>query len=1239
MGVVYEAFDRELGVLVALKCLPSKTPEAALRFKKEFRSLRDLHHENLVVLGELVSTVDQLFFTMELIDGSDIVSYCRHLESQGRRPRPERAQAEDITLDSDQSDDNLRAACKRASLGDASVDESRVRSAFAQLTRGLIALHMASKVHRDVKPSNVLVTRDGRAVLLDFGVVLDSLLDGPSTEARLVGTVGYMSPEQAARERAGFESDWYSVGAMLFEALTDRLPFEGSSAEVLRRKQTELPPHVRQFVPTVDARLDELCQRLLHPDRGQRPSGKEILRTLEEDLEPLSRDTHRSESRLFLGRERELSALNRAVAGARAGRVSLVHIEGQSGSGKTALLADFIANLSDSPDALVLQGRCSERESMPYRAVDGAMDALAEFVSHSTSGEVRAALRAHLLHLLPAFPVFGRSLIGLSATDRAVDINDDPYVQRLNLFRSLRALLAAIREQRMVVIALDDMQWADADSLALLSALVRSPHAPPILVIAASRTQWSERSLLRAWGAETIALSNLPSDDAIALARNLLVRTGLALPASERLAEEVAFEAAGHPLFIHELVRQSSRRDASTRTQVTLDSALWSRVRLLAPRARMLVQLIAVARGPLTLRVLAHAAGGASDDPNALSDLAMLRKEHLLDLDGTAGSNAVRMYHDRVSAAVLAQLPVETQRELHQAIARALELEPDSDAEQLAEHWRGAGMTRVAVGYAITAATRATAALAFGQAARLYQNALEWWPEQPNANQLRELLADALANAGRGPSAAQAYLEASVGVDQATRFDLERRAADQLFRAGHIDTAEPLIRRVLQHMGRSIPDSLFWMIVALLVSRARLLFKRLETIVPSNEPADPKRLAELNACWSVAVGLSMVSNLRGACMQSRHLLLALQVRQQLPLVRALATEAAYVAVRGQSARRRAERLLARTDELASGIDDPYARGFATLSRAICSFLMGDWGTSRALARVAEGVFETRPAGAMWELTSARTFGLWSQFYLGDLAALDARVSDFIHEAETRGDRYAATLHRTGLVVMVWLATDEPHIARQQVLEAEAGWSRVTFDFQRYLNTLGHCLVDLYENSAERAHCRILEIWPNLRNSLYLRIQNVRIEALYMRGVAAIGAAKTRHSQRFLKDARDCAARIAREGVAWATPLALLLRGGIAALRQQPEAAERHWLAAETLATAHDMALFAAAAAYRRALCLDGEAKLEACAQLRGRTCLSEIREPERICALLAPGPDDPAQPKFGGLDLRGRGMS
>src|SRR5215510_1562519 len=220
MGVVYAAHDHHRGCAVAVKTLRAATLDALHRLRDEFLVLHDLAHPNLVSLGELFDDDGRWFFSMELVDGVD---FLRHVRPDGM------------------------------------LDIGRLRSAMAQLAAGLGFLHAAGKVHRDVKPSNVLCTGE-RVVLLDFGLASDG---GDSGRA---GTLPYMAPEQHEGAHVGAAADWYAVGVMLWAALAGRLPFAGDERELAASKL--------RGAPAVEGPADlvALAAALLNPDPARRPS-------------------------------------------------------------------------------------------------------------------------------------------------------------------------------------------------------------------------------------------------------------------------------------------------------------------------------------------------------------------------------------------------------------------------------------------------------------------------------------------------------------------------------------------------------------------------------------------------------------------------------------------------------------------------------------------------------------------------------------------------------------------------------------------------------------------------------------------------------------------------------------------------------------------------------------------------------------------------------------------------------
>jgi non-specific serine/threonine protein kinase len=247
MGIVYLSRDPTLGRQVAIKVLPSgfTSDERRLRFEREARTAAQLNHPSIATVYELGQAEDTYFIAMEYVDG-------KSLRESLLGPEP-------------------------LSLGEAL--EIGIQTAEA-----LAAAHGRNIVHRDLKPHNVMLTDQGRVKILDFG--LAKMLTPLSTEEgvsvpptvtlltaehRVLGTPGYMSPEQVRGEQVDARSDIFSFGVVLYEMVTGEMPFTGESdADILSAILRDTPLPVRNRNPMVPAELDRLIGRCLEKDCGAR---------------------------------------------------------------------------------------------------------------------------------------------------------------------------------------------------------------------------------------------------------------------------------------------------------------------------------------------------------------------------------------------------------------------------------------------------------------------------------------------------------------------------------------------------------------------------------------------------------------------------------------------------------------------------------------------------------------------------------------------------------------------------------------------------------------------------------------------------------------------------------------------------------------------------------------------------------------------------------------------------------
>jgi serine/threonine protein kinase len=1245
-GVVYEAIDRRDGARVALKALHRTDPGSLYRLKREFRALGDVAHPNLVRLFELISEDDAWFFTMELVDGVDLLAYVaaqndpRFQREERTEPTAARADGEAsaaawsdaVTTARDRSDLELPTQDKPSPhpVTQGKPDLARLRATFAQLAEALSALHTAGVLHRDVKPANVLVTGEGRVVVLDFGIAAfrtGALARATETSA-FVGTPAYMAPEQALEEPLTPATDWYAFGAMLFQALTGTLPFVGPPMQVLLDKQRLEAPRPSAVVEGVPADLDALCAALMQRVPDARPGAREVLRALGVATSRMSLPAAPlptlggSSDALFVGRAPEIAQMCEAFLPTRRGAISAVVVRGESGFGKTALVRYFLNGelRRIASDALVLEGRCYERESIPFKAFDGIIDALSHELRRRRAEEVAAILPTDLDALLRLFPVLLR--VGAIAAARPRMRDGDALQQRARGFRALRELFARMCDRGPLVLFIDDMQWGDADSLALLAEISAEPEPPPLLLAMTERGVDGAPSpvvaaMIGAWTAVTsrapvqeIVLDRLATEHCRALAA-----AQLGVPATTALVRRIADESAGNAFFLGELIRWAlthADTDESTRG-VRLHDVIRDRLREMEPAARAALTAICLVGSPIAVDVALDAADVEGADRGTA--MASLRAARFVRTLHSSATTLVEPSHDRIRESVVARLDAPVAAALHMRISQALRAAGNADPELLFVHFDGAGRHEEAAEFAAIAGDRAAKAFAFERAARLYGRALE--EPSLDADRRREILrrrADALAHSGQGVAAADAFLRAAEGAETTERLELRRLAAEQLLLAGHLDRGVQELSVILDHFGLALARTPLGAVVGLLFWRTWLALRGLGFEARTASSILPLARTRADAMWAVALGLAVADNIRAAHFQARYVAVALSLGDPWRVCRGMCVEAIFRASQGDD-RGVARALAVAAKTAALSPNAASSQLFLDIGAAGAAWFRGDWlAAQQGFERTATACSEL-PTGTRWEHDSSLLFEMCALATIGDFHALTKTLPGRLREATDRGDLYLATNLRTAEPSLWWLAQDDPDRVATNVATAMREWSKRTTQVQHWYEMQAGASVALYRGDPAAALAQIDATLPRLRRAFLLRVELIRGLGVYLRGVARIGVGVAGHDARSPLRARADARQLRRLGRPWARALAQSMEAGIAAFVGPSSAAARAFDAAAQAFDQTSMRAHAAAcrlrAASLRGSAVEEAAAIDALAQLG-------IVAPERFARVVAP---------------------
>jgi len=1035
-GHVYRAVDSELNEPVAIRCIDARISESRALVTSEFRAFARITHPNVVKLYRLLATAERLYVTLELIEGEDILTYVR---------------------------------APGGPMGPSGADLDRLRTSFVQLASALHAIHAHSLVHRGVRPSNVLVSNAGHVKLLD------ALTDNVP---RRRGSPVYMAPEVVHGDAPSPASDWYAFGVLLCVALTGITPPSELSPTLVTP-----PSFAGRFTPSLLAPgipddLDALCAALLEPYPDDRPSGRDVLERLGMASSMTIAST-RVWPPAFVGRTEERRYLERAAQRSRITPV-VAWVEGPSGIGKTELVRRTLKDLVDA-GWLVLSGRCYERESSSYEALDEPLHRLVTYLRSLPAEIQRSLMGADVAALVRGFPVFGTITgFGRSLDDVSVVAMSDRAIE------ALKQLLCRIANRQGLVFWVDDLQYGDLEGSRLLARLLRPPGAPRLLFVATHRGDGNSESvqgLVEAIAGHTSPIE-LVHIELGPLSQHEITR--LAWLSVKELPVKVdpgllAHETHGNPYFLASLLR-FLQDHPNAGSGLSIAQMLRVRSAESNTMARRLLEFVCVAAGPVEIQVVLRAAGLIGQALPALYELTV---GELVRTVRQERHEYLEAYHDTIRAGVLALMSADAIRAAHLALAEAFERSDHVDPERLAWHFAMGGKLDRARPHAIAAAQRAMQASAYERATALYRSALESAPPVEQRAQLEVCLGDALDASGRGLNAAEAYLQAAV-LDAVRAFELRCRAAHVFAMGGELGRADCLWDELLStdEHDDDAPEPMQQMGSLWIAGKDRLLYSPLaglELLARASEVArrhargpDVAIAACIDAMLLACSGKPADPRIRAHIRQARSSLVHPDVQWNEPVVDVV--DAALHALTGEweSALR-----LARAS--ASRLCEPEAKQLdweLDLALSIEVFALQQLGRFAQLAQAARRARQHAGERCTWtSVAVAAEATHWTRLCENDLEGAYASLDALAHVLPSHASTFAHIIHVLGHVhadlyrgdpAGAWkrLVAEHRHFSRYPRFEkSHAIWR--TWHARAALATFAYTREPSYRHAAER----------------------------------------------------------------------------------------------------------------------------------------------------------------------------
>ena len=987
-GVVYKARHTQNDHLVALKILPSHSylnqvePQQLHRFRNEFRRICRIDHENLVGLQNLSVDGQQWFFTMDLIDGEDFRSYVRP---------------------------------------DGVVNESRLRSCLKQLASGIFKLHDEGLVHRDLKPKNVMVNREGVVKILDFGLAAhlqQGVGQSVSKSLGFAGTEIYAAPEQMFSER-NESTDWYAFGTMIYEALKGETPFRGKNqGEVIYRKQKVDPPPLVGH-PDLPRGLDdlaELADGLIARNPEKRTSPVEVSELFGLGGSSLSwrsashsygsslavaewdEVAHTKGVERLIGRHEQMEQLAKIQRDFKLQRQpSVTWVVGLSGEGKSTLVDSFLETFRSDNRYLVLSGRCYEQESIPFKGVDCIVDSLISFLLKQSDEQVKRWLPEDLVSLLALFPLLGRvtPIAELGASEGGMP---EQRANQNRAFGALRQLFKNIGADRSIMVWIDDLQWADRDSAIAWLRVLGGDDPPPVLLLGCSRAdEFAASPFLQAWdhltedevhdlSPQKVEVRHFSIEESVDF---LVNRTRLERSTIEPQAEVIYQDTQGNPFFL-ELLLGEFNPETQVFKPRPIQEIIDQRVGQLSVEARQILETIAIAGKEIALREVIEVAG--CEEQSSGDIIYQLRRRHLVRTTDNAGLSQLDTHHDKIRESIIAMMPEANRRRIHRlfgsCLAEKIQLDPrgkqpasslhvDDRVFDAARHLTAARDSR-AFAYQLQAARISIAAYGMENGLEHLHAALRVKPTGLDLDveyEIQELLGRANGGCHKIDTSLTHYEKAlDLASTASQRAECQLALCDLHWKRSEYDLAMPRLRTGLRELGERYPKTSIGKVVASAVELIALV------VFPSFAPRKLRKLSQedlkkLSRFYSKANQmLIQIDHLVYLYVSIRSARIAKMIHDPFFRNEAFSTYAA--AISGAGIRSLGRRAMMSIEKINGESSQPLKSGIEDYSRGVYHYVVGDYDSgkhhleigSKRLARM--GDYRTSLADHfLWHLAS------------------------------------------------------------------------------------------------------------------------------------------------------------------------------------------------------------------------------------------------------------------------------